>query len=242
MDCGDLIQKAALSSLACLLAAALPSPAQVLSPPIAEYRKKADGMLTLTNVGDAPLATILELRAFSVDDDGNLQYGPPDPQVSVRLGSNSFTIPPRQVHYVFYKASCLRLPCWFAIINTLTQATPVASGMRVNIILPHLVYIYQKPKFRKGDVHVQVLPGRGAGQYRLSFENHSQKLERVETVQLRGFTLSESYGGFPLFPGQTRWLSVETGTPSRKAQFRIRFAGGLRLDVPLPEEAESTPR
>lgn len=209
---------------------------QTLSPPIAEYRNKADGMLTLSNEGDRPLAAILEVRGFTVDSDGTLRYGPIDNQINVQFGANSFLIPPHQSHYVFYKAGCARLPCWFAIINTLTQATPVSGGLRINIILPHFVYIYQRAKFKKGDVRIESFRGEQAGEYRLKFQNLSSKLERVETVQTKGFEVNETYGGFPLFPEQTRWLVVKAGAPSRKAEFKIRFGGGLRLTVSPPEK------
>jgi len=209
---------------------------QTLSPPLAEYRKKADGVLTLGNDGDAALAAILEVREFSVDGDGNLAYGPAPSDVKVELGSNSFVIPPHQTHYVFYRASCAHAPCWFAIINTLTRATAVTGGLRINIVLPHLVYVYQKAKFKKSDVRVEVSAGEREGVYRLKFENFSDKLERVETVQARGFPDGQTYGGFPLFPRQTRSVSFQTGAPSKRASFRIQFGGGLHFDVPLSEE------
>ncbi len=219
----------------CLLGTLSMARAQTLSPPIAEYRNKADGMLTLSNEGDRPLAAILEVRGFTVDSDGTLRYGPADSQINVQFGANSFLISPHQSHYVFYKAGCARLPCWFAIINTLTQATPVSGGLRINIVLPHLVYIYQRAKFKKGDVRIEALRGEQSGEYRLKFQNLSSKLERVETVQTKGFEVNDTYGGFPLFPEQTRWLVLKTGVASKKAAFRIRFGGGLHLAVSPPE-------
>ncbi len=220
----------------CLLVAPSVARAQTLSPPIAEYRNKADGLLTLSNDGDRPLAAILEVRGFTVSSDGTLRYGPIDPQINIQFGANSFLIPPHQSHYVFYKAECARLPCWFAILNTLTQATPASGGLRINIILPHLVHIYQRAKLKKGDVHIEALRGEQAGEYRLRFQNLSNKLERIESVQAKGFQANETYGGFMLFPEQTRWLVVKAGAPGKKAEFRIRFGGGLRLTVSPPEE------
>jgi hypothetical protein len=211
---------------------------QTLSPPYAEYRKKVDGMFTLRNDGEVPLATILELRSFALDSKGNISYTALDRRIHVQFGANSFVIPPHESHYVFYKATCEELPCWFAIINTLTHATPVKGGLRINIILPHFVYVSQRAKFKKGDVRIEALRGDRAGEYRLKFINLSHKLERVETVQAKGFASDKTYGGFPLFPEQTRWLVVEEGAPSRKAEFRIRFEGGLHLKVPPPEETE----
>lgn len=220
-----------------ILSTSVLAAAQTLSPPIAEYRRKANGVLELRNNGDTPLATILELRGFAVDAQGNMKYVPLDPGITVELGSNSFTIPPHQAHYVFYKASSALLPAWFAIMNTMTQATPASGGMRINIVLPHLVYLYQKPKLKKQDVRVRIFPGNEAGEYGLEFENLSGKMGRVGGVDCRGFEVNQTYGGFPLFPHQTRRLSLKTGAPSDRARFRIRFEDGFRLEESVPATA-----
>lgn len=217
-----------------ILALAAGAEGQSLSPPIAEYRVKANGMLELRNNGDAPLAAVLELRGFSVDRQGSLRYGPLAPGVSVQLGANSFTIPPHQGHYVFYKASAMRLPAWFAIINTLAQAAPVTRGIRINIILPHFAYIYQKSKLRKDDLMVRVLPGDKSGEYALEVQNVSEKLGRVKQVQAKGFEVNSVYGGFPLFPGETRRVSLQGRNPSQRARLRIQFEDGFHLDESLP--------
>jgi hypothetical protein len=214
---------------------------QSLSPPFAEYRKKADGMFTLRNDGDVPLATILELRSFAVGREGTLRYAPLDPRIGVQYGASSFVIPPHQTHYVFYKAACTQLPCWFAIMNTLTRAAPVKGGLRINIILPHFVYVYQRAKLKQGDVRVVALRGDEPSEYRLKFSNLSNKLERVEAVQAKGFADSQTYGGFPLFPEQTRWMVVKPGAASGKAEFRIQFEGGLQLKVLPPEQTGVPP-
>ena len=214
---------------------------QGLSPPIAEYRGRANGALELRNDSDVPLAAILELRGFSLDAEGNLRYGPLNPRINVELGSNSFIIPPHQAHYVFYRATSTRLPVWFAIMNNLTRATPVAQGLRVNVILPHLVYIYQKPKFKEQDLEVRIFPGGRSGEYRLELINRSEKLTRVEAVDCKGFEVNQTYGGFPLFPGQSRSITLEAGEPSTRARFRIRFQDGLRLNRFLTASASSLP-
>lgn len=219
----------------CVLFAALQVTAQTLAPPIAEYRKKANGDFTLSNEGDVPLAAILEVRDFSVGAQGTVSYGGPPSGVSVRLGSNSFVIPPHQIHYVFYSAKCQQAPCWFAIINTLTRAAPVQGGLRINIILPHLVYVYQKSKMKGNDVRVSVVREVAAGPFELRIENLSGKLGRVDSIQTRGFASNATYGSFPLFPHQSRSLLLKIDGPSKQSQFRIDFEDGLRLNVPLPE-------
>lgn len=224
-----------------LLGAAAGVAAQTLSPPIAEYRGKGSGMLELRNDGDVPLAAIVEARSFTVDRDGKLVYRPLDPRISVELGAGSFILPPHQVHYVFYKVDSTRLPVWFAIINMLTRPTPAMGGLRVNVILPHLVYVSQKSKMKKEDVQVRVLPGGTGGEYRLEIDNVSEKLGRVETVRSEGFRENQTYGGFPLFPGQVRRVVLRTGLPSGRPRFRIRFEDGFQIEEPLPVSAALGP-
>src|SRR5579884_1063603 len=121
---------------------------QTVSPPIAEYRVKASGMFELRNDQDFPLAAILEVHGFSVSEQGQLQYNELDPRVNVELGANSFIIPPHQSHYVFYKAKSDQPSYWFTILSTLTKANPEKNQMRLNFVLPHVVYVYQKPKLK----------------------------------------------------------------------------------------------
>jgi hypothetical protein len=214
----------------CLWLAMASAHAQTLSPPIAEYRVKANGVMELRNDGDTAMAVILELRSFSVNEDLDLRFGPIDPSIQVELGANSFVISPHQTHYVFYKASAKSLPAWFVINNTLTQAKPVDQGVRINFILPHLVYVYQKEKLRKGDVLVRVFPTAETGGYRLEFENTSSKLGRIQRIQAKGFSHEAEHGGFPLFPRETRQILVRAGEASELSHFQIQFEDGFRLD------------
>jgi hypothetical protein len=212
--------------------------AQTLSPPIAEYRAKANGVLELRNDGDTPLAAILELRGFAVNENLDLRFGPIDPAIQVELGASSFVIPPHQTHYVFYKASAKNLPAWFIINNTLTQAKPVDKGVRINFVLPHLVYVYQKEKLRRVDILVRALPSDEAGEYLLEIENTSPKLGRIKSIQAKGFSHEAEHGGFPLFPRETRRILVKAGEASRQSHFQIQFEDGFRLD----EKLQSAPR
>jgi hypothetical protein len=190
--------------------------AQTVSPPVAEYRNKANGMFELRNDGDAPLAAILEVHGFTVDEHGQIMPQALDPALKVELGSNSFVIPPHQAHYVFYKASCSSPQAWFSIQSTLTKAASAPGQMRINFVLPHVVYIYQKQKLKKEDVSV-----------------HSDKLSRVETVTGQGFEKPVEAGGFPIFPQKTRQVVLDGGTPGAGAKVRISFEDGFSVQVPL---------
>ena len=234
MKPGSLIQ------LCCFCLAATGVCAQTLSPPIAEYRGKASGVLELRNDGDSPLAAILELRGFSVDQDLDLQFRRMDPGIQVDLGASSFVIPPHQTHYVFYKASAKILPAWFIINNTLTQAKPVDAGVRINFILPHIVYVYQKQKLTRDDVKARAFPAPTPGEYLVEFENTSPKLGRVKGIQAKGFSREAEHGGFPLFPGETRRILMKAGDASAQSRFQIQFDDGFRLDE-KPEASTRPP-
>ena len=81
-----------------LIAMAIPSLSQTIVPPIAEYRVKGGGVVELRNDGDVPLAVIVEVKGFTVDENGRMAYVELDPMVRVELGASSFVIPPRQSH------------------------------------------------------------------------------------------------------------------------------------------------
>lgn len=207
--------------------------AQTVAPPVAEYRNKANGMFELRNDGDTPLAAILELHSFAVDEAGTLTYQALDPKLKVELGSNSFVIPPHQSHFVFYKASTTGDQAWFTILSTMTKAASAPGQMRINFILPHVVYIYQKQKLKKEDVSVRFVHGSSPGQYTLEIENHSGKLSRVESVIGQGFEKSIEAGGFPIFPEKKRHVVLDGGNPSADAKVKVSFEDGFSVQVPL---------
>src|ERR1700674_201781 len=104
---------------------------------------------------------------------------------------------------VFYKATAASSNAWFTVLSTLTRAAADRTQMRINFVLPHIVYVYQKQKLKKEDVLVTVSPGGKTGEYQVQVENRSGKLARVENVSWRGFEKSTESGGFPVFPRAT---------------------------------------
>jgi hypothetical protein len=222
-----------LSIIVVAIALVTTGAAQTVSPPVAEYRNKANGMFELRNDGDTPLAAILEVHGFTVDEAGTLTYQALDSEVKVELGANSFVIPPHQSHYVFYKATTTAPQAWFTILSTLTKAASAPGQMRINFILPHVVYVYQKQKLKKDDITVKLSTGRAAGQYTLEIENHSNKLSRVESVSGEGFEKSLESGGFPIFPGKKRQVVLNGGIPNAAAKVKVSFEDGFSVQVPL---------
>lgn len=206
---------------------------QTISPPIAEYRGKAQGMFELRNDGDVPLAAIVEVHGFSVDQEGNLKYEDLDPATRVEIGANSFVIPAHQTHMVFYKASSSKPSAWFAILSTLTRAASDRNTFRVNFVLPHVVYAYQKQKLKKDDVAITVLPGSNSGEYRVEVKNRSEKLGRIQNVSASGFEKDGQHGGFPLFPAAIRNITLTPGAAKADASIKIAFEDGFTVQVPV---------
>lgn len=206
--------------------------AQTLSPPVAEYRGKVSGMFELRNDSDEPLAAILEVSGFSVDTTGNLLYADVPAGTQVDFGANSFLIQPHQTHMVFYKATTTQPATWFTIKSTLTKAKPAPNQMRINFLLPHVVYAYQKAKLKKEDIKVEAHEQGGTLNVRVT--NDSQKLGRVESVKVKGFEKEAEFGGFPMFPNYKREIALATGAKqAADATVVITFQDGFSLSVPV---------
>ena len=190
--------------------------AQSIAPPIAEFRgTKADGMFEIRNTTDYNMAVVLETRSFDVDPRGQVRYRPLDPGITIRMGASSFVLRPHDSRMIFYKATFPSAPSSFSIIPTMTKAG-VLEGLRINYILPHMIYVYQKDKLQRSDVKVDLVGGV------LHVQNLSAKLGRVGAVQ----AAKEDLGGFPLFPGQTREMHVSSDKAS------VTFEDGFKVNVP----------
>jgi len=189
--------------------------AQSIAPPIAEYRgAKIDGMFELQNGNDYPMAVVLETKSFTVNDHGVVVYRPLAPGVLVSMGASSFVINAHDSRMVFYKAIVPSLPSSFSIIPTMSKAA-ASKGMRINYMLPHMIYAYQKERLEKADVRVSVDGGV------LRVENLSQKLGRVKSIE----AANGPRGGFPLFPGQTRAVEIEKG------KVHVTFGDGFTINA-----------
>lgn len=204
-----------LVCFAFLLAFGGTMPGQGIAPPLAEYRggQKIDGSFEIQNNADFPMVTLLEAKSFAVDGRGQIAFRPLDAGISLRMGSSSFIVRPHDARIVFYKATFPSAPASFAIITTMTKAG-AETGMRVNLVFPHLIYVYQKDKLAKAEVSLALADGV------LSIHNLSQKLGRVQSVH----SSHEDLGGFPLYPGQTREV------PIKGSKVTVKFEDGFKAE------------
>ena len=211
-----------------LAAAAFPraAAAQTVSPPIAEYQERARSSFQLSNESLFPLNVVLEVRGFTVTEEGEVRDAPFDSsRVKVKLSAMSFRIPPRGNYTVFYEASTDSLPAWFNILSAISGAKTDA-GLNVRILLPHVVYLNQKTPLQKQDVTVRsVVVDSARHRVRVRLENGGTRLGRVLQVAAgRGKTTGPIGAAFPLFPGMVRWTELEWPPDSLPDRVAVKFA------------------
>jgi hypothetical protein len=229
-----------------LLSTEYPAAAQSVSPPIAEYQERARSSFQLQNGSMFPVTVVLEVRGFSITDEGEVQDIPLDTsRVHVKLSEMSFRIPPRGTRTIFYEAKSDSVPAWFNILSAISGAK-TESGLSVRILLPHVVYLNQKPPLRREAVTVRRLEFDAAAQKaRILLENAGPHLGRVYQLTVAdGRSTSQPGGGFPLLPYRRRWAEVPWSGATPPSHVTARFAR-FTIDTtlsPLPASlaADST--
>jgi len=203
--------------------------AQSVSPPLAEYQERARSSFQLQNASIYPITVVLEVRGFTITEQGEVQDTPLDTaRIHVKLSEMSFRIPPRGSRTVFYEAKSDSLPAWFNILSAMS-GSKTESGINVRILLPHVVYLNQKQPLRKEEVLIRRMEfDPAAKKTRVLLENTGSHLGRVYKLSVGdGRTTSPPSGGFPLLPHRRRWAETrwESGTPPTRLMLRFaRFS------------------
>jgi len=198
-----------------LLISGVVASAQTITPPIAEFRGfRAEDSFRIDNKTAQPMMVTLEVKSFTVNDQGKVVYQPLSSGVNVSLGASSFVIPPNDSHTVYYKAISTVSPASFSILPTMTPVTQT-KGVRVNFCIPHMIYLYQKPKLSRSDISVALANSK------VIIRNASEKLGRVEFIH----TGSGDIQGFPIYPGQTRELAISGDKAT------VHFEEGFRVEA-----------
>jgi hypothetical protein len=234
-----------MSLVGCWLAAAQPVAAQSVSPPIAEYQERARSSFQLQNGSIFPITVVLEVRGFTITENGEVVDVPLDTsRIHVKLSEMSFRIPPRGTRTVFYEATGDSLPAWFNILSAMTGAK-TENGLNVRILLPHVVYLNQKQPLRKEQVAIKAFEFDPlAKKVRLQLENLGPNLGRVYQVTVAdGRSTSQPGSGFPLLPRSRRWteLGWDHPTPPTRVVLRVsRFTLDTTLTASPSLAADST--
>jgi hypothetical protein len=213
-----------------------PLPCQTISPVIVEYNGKAEGKFQLTNDGLTPMAVVLEPRSFSVNPEGKGVYRPLDTNIHIDLSTMSFRLEPLQTYIVFYKARADALPAWFTVWATFTPINKV-EGMKVRVMLPHTVYLYQKKPITRDAIHIQNAAYlTRANTVVVDLDNLSSSLVRVQEVNIIGGGKdSVQANGFPLLPSSPRHLEIAWKQSSPPSYINLRFPN---FDVRQPLSIE----
>jgi hypothetical protein len=214
-----------LLAAVCLFFVAPLAPAQTISPVIVEYTDKADGRFQLYNDAEIPLTVVVEPHSFSVDSSGKATFRKLDPGLHVELSSTSFRLAPKQTYYVFYKATTESYPNWFCIYATITGPT-TPTGLKLALELPHTVYLLGHKSLEQSQVSWDRAEISVKGDKRLitaEVENHGAEFSRVQEVEVVSSSGKQTFGGFPLFPGQHRQIELDWDQSGVPQQIVLKF-------------------
>ncbi len=204
--------------------ASLSARAQTIQPVIVEYTEKADSKFEVTNDTLGPMAIVLELKSFSISADGRGVFRPLDSGIHVKLSTTSFRLEPKQSYYVFYKASADVLPAWFTVYAAFSPLNG-GDGVKVRILLPHTVYLYQKKALGKEAIHIsEVTYSDRAGSVSCDLQNTGPSLVRVQEVRTISGKTSVVSAGFPLLPRSSRHLTIEWKEKVRPEYLLVHFS------------------
>jgi hypothetical protein len=208
-------------ALALLLAAV--AHAQSIQPVIQEYVDRAEGKFLVTNDTLAPMAIVLEPKSFDIGSDGRGTFRPLDPVIHLELSTSSFRLQPKQSFWVFYKANAEAVPAWFTIYANFMPIKP-GLGLKVRLMLPHTVYLYQKRPVERDDIKVLAASfDKAKGAILLDVENISHSLVRVQGVTADHGKSSKEAAGFPLLPGAVRHVEVAWGKLEHPEAISLHF-------------------
>jgi hypothetical protein len=212
------------------LLSAAPLFAQTVQPLIDENvvkgpGKTASGKIEYINDSLQTLSVVLEAKSFTVSDAGELSYRPLDEGILAKFSTMSFRIPPKQNFFVFYEASADKLPSWFVVYATFGGFKErTQEGFRIQIQLPHTIYLLPKQELQKEELVIRVAEYRPTEKkVVVRVENTGPSFGRVLEANITSIKDKSAQGGFPLFPFSQRQVDIPwdaTGNPS-KLQLRL---------------------
>ena len=210
----------------CLVLFLLPACAQTVRPVLLEHGQKAHGKFELVNDTLLPLNVVLEAKSFTVDERGEISYRPLDAHIHLRLARMSFRIPPQQSYWVFYEATAERLPAWFVIYANFTgYPFRSASGMNIQVELPHTVYLLPKGDLKRPDVSLVAAEYRAATRkIVVEVSNQSPIFGRALGAEISGGREKVQQNGFPLFPNSHRRVEIAWEGDEPPQKLKLRFA------------------
>ena len=216
-----------------VLMASVVAQAQTIQPLLSEYRNQANGSVLLTNDSFLPASVVLEAKSFTVTEDGDIVYRPLDPDIEVKFAAKSFRIQPKQTYTVNYSAKAKMLPAYFVVYAAFGgKGLQTDSGLNVNVLLPHTVYILPKSDAAKRELEVEASFDQQAQKVRLRVDSQSDAFGRVLLTEVVGDKKKIEDAGFPVYPHKSRKFEVDwkEDSPPRKLVLHFR---NFKLESPL---------
>ncbi len=211
--------------------------AQSVQPIISEYTGQADGKFLVTNDTLTPMAVVLDPKSFEIGENGRGIFRALDSTVHLSLSASSFRLAPKQSLYVFYKVKVESTPAWFTIYAGFTPLN-AGTGMKVRILLPHTVYLYQKQQAERKDFVVsQASFDTQKGTVSFDLDNFGVSLIRVQAVHASGGKNEVLASGFPMLPGARRHVEFSWDKQGSPDALLIQFPR-FDLKQPLPPKVQ----
>jgi len=194
-----------------LLLTAVPLRAQTIRPLVSEHRSAGRGQFELVNESDRPLNAVVDVKGFSVDENGNVRDEPLPGDVQVKLSAMSVRIPAHQSRFIYYDATAARRPAWFVLYANITGYPRAEfSGLNIQLELPHFVYLLSNEPWKTTDIQVQTVAiNHETKKIELVVENTGTQFGRIESLDVKGAGRKMSCQGFPLFPQGRRRVELD---------------------------------
>ncbi len=172
--------------------------------------KPAKGKIEYSNDSLQPLNVVLEAKSFSVSETGEISYHPLDPGIQLKLSTMSFRLLPQQSYTVFYEASADKIPAWFVVYASFSGFRErTAQGLRIQVQLPHTIYLLPKQSLQKNDLTVVTSEYLAKDKKVLvKIRNAGNAFGRVLEADLSTGRTESTQGGFPLFPQSERQVEI----------------------------------
>jgi hypothetical protein len=188
--------------------------------------KTASGRIEYVNDSLQPLTVTLEARSFTVSDTGDLSYRPLDDAIHVKFSEMSFRVEPKQNYFVFYQAYADKLPSWFLVYATFGgYKEKTDQGFRIQVRLPHTIYLLPKQDVQKQELVVKVAEYRPAEKKVIvRVENAGPSFGRVLEAEVSSAKDKSTHGGFPIFPFSQRQVEIPWEGTSDPAKLQLHLA------------------
>jgi hypothetical protein len=218
---------------ACLLVfvSMMPALGQTVRPLIDENvvkgpGKSASGKIEYYNDSLQTLNVTLEAKSFTVSDTGELSYRPLDDAIHVKFSEMSFRVQPKQNYFIYYQAYADKLPSWFVVYATFGGfKEKTEQGFRIQVQLPHTIYLLPKQDVEKDELVVKVAEYRPAEKKIIvRVENAGPSFGRVLEAEVGSAREKSTQGGFPVFPFSQRQVEIPWEAASEPTKLQLRLA------------------